>query len=190
MKPIILLDNGHGINTPGKRSPKWDDGTQLFEFEFNRDIVKRIAKALVDLNINHKILVPEEIDISLSKRCSRVNYYSNAILISIHANAGCGTGFEVFTSPGDTKADPLATILFEEAQKELSEFRMRKDLSDNDPDKEAAFYILKHTKHPAILTENFFMDTESDCRFIMSEIGRKRIADFHIKGIVRILESI
>lgn len=35
----ILLDNGHGYDTPGKRSPIWPDGSQLFEWEFNRDIV-------------------------------------------------------------------------------------------------------------------------------------------------------
>lgn len=30
-KLIILLDNGHGKETPGKRSPKWDDMPQIFE---------------------------------------------------------------------------------------------------------------------------------------------------------------
>ena len=46
MSKTIILDNGHGNNTPGKRSPKWEDGTQLFEYEFNRDIVKRISAML------------------------------------------------------------------------------------------------------------------------------------------------
>ena len=36
---MILLDNGHGCDTPGKRSPVWPDGRQLLEWEFNRDIV-------------------------------------------------------------------------------------------------------------------------------------------------------
>mgnify|MGYP000817767973 FL=1 len=34
----ILIDNGHGRATAGKRSPVWPDGKQLFEYEFNRDI--------------------------------------------------------------------------------------------------------------------------------------------------------
>ena len=29
----VLLDNGHGENTPGKRSPKWSDGSQLKTYE-------------------------------------------------------------------------------------------------------------------------------------------------------------
>jgi N-acetylmuramoyl-L-alanine amidase len=116
--------------------------------------------------------------------------YPEAIVVSVHANAGGGTGFEVYTSVGETLADKYATIMFEEAKKELPEFKMRADFSDGDPDKESQFYILRHTKHPAMLTENLFMDTERDCRFIMSEIGRKRIADFHTKAIKRIWDSL
>lgn len=39
---MVILDAGHGYNTKGKRSPVWSDGSQLFEWEFNRDVVKRI----------------------------------------------------------------------------------------------------------------------------------------------------
>ena len=43
MKSMVILDNGHGKETSGKRSPIWSDGSQLFEWEFNRDIVQRIS---------------------------------------------------------------------------------------------------------------------------------------------------
>ena len=55
---IVLLDNGHGgiINgtyqTPGKRSPIWNDGSQLFEGEFNRAIVNGIIEELKILKID------------------------------------------------------------------------------------------------------------------------------------------
>lgn len=184
---LIILDNGHGRETLGKRSPIWADGSQLFEYEFNRDIVKRIAEGLKVLRIDFRILVPEIIDISLAERCRRANTYSNAILISIHANAGGGTGLEVFTTPGVTKADPYASIICEEIKKGVPEFPLRSDFSDKDADKEENFYILKNVKHPAILTENLFMDTEKDCLFIMSEEGRKRIAAYHINAIKRFI---
>ena len=90
---MIILDNGHGINTPGKRSPF---EPVLYEYEFNRDIVKRISNKLNLLNISNVILTPEEEDVSLTTRVKRANKiyssYPDAILISIHANAGCGTG--------------------------------------------------------------------------------------------------
>jgi N-acetylmuramoyl-L-alanine amidase len=41
-KFLWILDNGHSKATPGKRSPKLEDGRQFFEYEFNRDIVKRL----------------------------------------------------------------------------------------------------------------------------------------------------
>lgn len=194
MKPIVLLDNGHGKETAGKRSPVWSDGAQLFEWEFNRDIVRRIAKKLQADGIPYRVLVPEENDISLTERARRANEYAKefngkAYVLSIHANAGGGTGWEVYTSPGQTPSDAIATVFFEEAGREFvpDGWRMRSDYSDGDPDKEANFAILTKTTCPAILTENFFMDTEKDCRFIMSEDGRERIANMHVAAIKRVL---
>ena len=43
--------------------------------------------------------------------------------------------------------------------------RLRTDYTDGDPDMEADFYILRHTTAPAVLTENFFMDSHPDCAF-------------------------
>ena len=194
MSKTIILDNGHGNNTPGKRSPKWEDGTQLFEYEFNRDIVKRIAAMLTKDKVNTIILVPESNDVSLQERCNRANriYKSsgnNAILISVHGNAGGGTGWECYTTVGKTKSDSIATILCEEAAAEFAKdgWKIRSDMADGDPDKESQFYILKHTNCPAVLTENFFMDSKKDCKFMMSEEGRNRIARMHYKAIKRML---
>lgn len=121
---IPILDNGHGAETAGKRSPVWDDGTQLFEWEFNRDIVKRVSSMLEAEGIQYRILVPEAKDVSLSARCKRANaIYSETagkcFLISVHANAGGGTGWEAYTSVGQTKADLIATELYKEAEKNL-----------------------------------------------------------------------
>lgn len=194
MKPIVLLDNGHGKETAGKRSPVWSDGSQLFEWEFNRDIVCRIVEKLQADGIPYRVLVPEENDVSLTERAKRANEYAKgfngkAYVLSIHANAGGGTGWEVYTSPGQTPSDAIATVFFEEAGREFvpDGWRMRSDYSDGDPDKEAQFYILTKTTCPAVLTENFFMDTEKDCRFIMSEDGRERIANMHVAAIKRVL---
>lgn len=186
MDKIILLDNGHGQETPGKRSPVWKDGRQLFEWEFSRDIVSRIISKCCRAGIRAVKLVPETFDVPLEERCKRANMWygrcnGNCIVVSIHANAGGGTGFEVFTSPGQTKADPIATKLIEQLQKDFPEIKMRKDMTDGDPDKEAGFYILKHTKVPAILAENLFMDNENDCRLLMSEDFRDKLADSYVK---------
>ena len=186
MNKIILLDNGHGRETAGKRSPKWSDGRQLFEWEFNRDMVLRIILRCYKEGMRAVRLVPEDRDISLAERCRRANDWfdrsgGNCIFISIHANAGGGTGFEVFTSCGQTKADPIATKLVAQLERDFPDIKMRKDMSDGDPDKEASFYVLNHTKAPAILVENLFMDNERDCRLLMSDRFRDALADSYVK---------
>lgn len=186
-----LLDNGHGVNCAGKRSPLWADGTQLFEWEFNRDIVRRIAAKLDDMAIRYEILTPETNDVSLQERCRRANeyqqMYNNCVLFSIHGNAGGGTGWECYTSKGTTKADEIATLLYEEAEKEFPGWKIRKDFADRDADKEANFYILRHTVCPAVLTENFFFDNEKDCKFMLDNEFRNRIAKIHYLAIKKII---
>ena len=190
---IIILDNGHGNNTTGKCSPIWDDGSQLFEFEFNRDIVQRIAAKLQKENIRHAILVPELEDVGLEERCTRANKISNnnnheAILISIHANGGGKTGWECFTAAGKTDADGYAKILCEQFRANFPEWIMRFN-SFPFLCKKDNFFILTNVDCPAILSENFFMDNEKDCRFIMSEQGREQIASAHVTAIKSMLNQ-
>lgn len=187
---LIILDNGHGYNTSGKRSPVWNDGTQLFEWKFNRKLVREIKVRLDNLGIENIILVPEDCDISLKERCNRVNeIYKNRkdiILISIHGNAGKGTGWEAWTSVGETKSDYYAKLLYNSAGEHLKGWKIRTDFSDGDPDKEDQFYILKHTKCPAVLTENLFMDNEKDCKFMLSSEGIETLAALHVDAIITI----
>ena len=65
----ILIDNGHGRETAGKRSP---DG-RLLEWAYNREIARRVVTALQSQNLYASLLVPEDEDISLAERCHRVN---------------------------------------------------------------------------------------------------------------------
>lgn len=195
----ILLDPGHGSNTPGKRSP---DGA-LLEYAYTREIANLIYHGLHREGIDAEIIVREEIDVPLSERICRVNEacrehgQGNVLLVSIHCNAaGDGkiwrnaTGWECYTSPGKTKADKLATYLCEEASLYIPETsRIRADYSDGDPDKEGRFYMLMHSKCPAVLTENLFMDNKSECKYLLSLKGKAAIANIHIRGIKKYLAS-
>ena len=85
----ILIDNGHGLMTTGKRSP---DG-QFREAFYNREIARRVVSDLRDRGLDAELLVPEDDDISLAERVRRVNTAcfllgkQNIILVSIHVNA-------------------------------------------------------------------------------------------------------
>ena len=188
----VLIDNGHGSNTPGKRSP---DG-RLREYAYTREIASRLEMELRKNGIDAERIVKEEIDVPLAERCCRVNEYkaSEAILVSIHCNAaGNGSdwmsarGWEAWTSVGKTKADKLATCLYEDAEHCLPGMKIRKDMTDGDPDKESGFYILKHTKCPAVLTENLFQDNREDVEFLLSEEGKRAIVNLHVWGIMKYL---
>ncbi|KAB4167171.1 N-acetylmuramoyl-L-alanine amidase [Bacteroides uniformis] len=188
----VLIDNGHGSNTPGKRSP---DG-RLREYAYTREIAERLVMELRKNGIDAERIVKEEIDVPLAERCRRANEYkaSEAILVSIHCNAaGNGSdwmsarGWEAWTSVGKTKADKLATCLYENAEYCLPGMKIRKDMTDGDQDKESGFNILKHTKCPAVLTENLFQDNKKDVEFLLSEEGKLAIVNMHVWGIMKYL---
>ena len=90
----IILDNGHGSNTPGKCSPD----KQVREWRVVRDIVDMLYRDLTHLGYNVVRLVREEVDVALRERCRRANAIAkevgvrNAILISVHINAAGGDG--------------------------------------------------------------------------------------------------
>ncbi len=190
---IVLLDNGHGslINgeytTPGKRKD-WQDKGIIYEGEFNRAIVNGIIEQLTFLKIPYVNIAPEYWDVRLETRVKRANKYptNSSFYVSIHSNAGGGDGSEIFTSPGDTKSDKIATVFGEEFQREFPDRRLRADFSDGDLDKERRFYVLTRTKMPAILTENFFMDNFEEFRDILNtRKGRQKIVDYHVSAILR-----
>ncbi|OAB78802.1 N-acetylmuramoyl-L-alanine amidase [Cochleicola gelatinilyticus] len=190
----VLLDNGHGalINgqyqTPGKRK-NWSNGSVIYEGEFNRAIVNGIIQELTFSNINYVNIAPEYWDVSLKTRVNRANKYSsrNSFYLSIHSNAGGGTGSEIFTSPGNTKSDKIATIFGHEYIAEFPDRKFRPDFSDGDLDKEQRFYVLTKTKMPAILTENFFMDNREEFdNVLMTRAGRDKIIAYHVTAIKRV----
>ena len=193
---IWLLDSGHGgldpetgiYVTPGKRSPKWEDGTQYFEGVGNRDIVKRILNRCLDAGIIAVDIVNNWEDVSLATRVNRANavhqYFKNSIYVSVHSNGfnkESAHGYSVYTSPGKTRSDKYAEMLLEKMKIKFPDHKLRKDTSDGDMDKEAAFYVLRKTKMPAILSENFFMTNKKECDLLLTEKFRQKIADCHFE---------
>lgn len=191
---LILIDPGHGIDTPGKRSP---DG-KFLEYLWNRQIADLILDRFMIMGIDASLVVTETNDISLSTRVQRVNKLcskvgaSNVILLSIHSNAaGDGSkwmsaqGWSCYTSKGDTKSDVIAECLYDAFETEFAEKKIRKDMSDGDRDWEENFYVLQKSKCPAVLLENFFYDNRDECSWLLKDETKERIADAIVKGIVQ-----
>ena len=192
---IILLDNGHGVNTPGKQSP---DGL-LKEYAYTREIVKRIFNSLKELGYEPYILVPEMDDISLSMRVKRANNIYNAsnkkaVLISVHCNAAgadgkwhSAKGWSVFVAQNaSANSKKLADCLKKAADDEKLKVRIQH------PNKSywvQSLAVCRDTNCPAVLTENMFQDNKEDVEFLLSEDGKKKITELHVNGIINYLNS-
>ena len=203
----VILGTAHLCSTPGKCSPD----KKFREYAYSRRLVKEIYARLV--NSGYKCVIDWiNDDMSglnssqeLCKRASIVNNIcaergtSNCIYVSVHVNAAGGdgqwknaTGWAIYTSPGVTKSDTIATCLYEAAQEILCPLgkKIRTDFRDGDADFEENFYVLKHTNCPAVLTENFFQDCQSDVAWLESEEGFNAIVDIHVRGIIKYLSKI
>lgn len=192
----VLIDAGHGIDTPGKRSP---DGSFL-EYLWNRQVADLVLSRLRMRGIDADLVVTETNDISLRTRAMRVNRVcdrmgtQNVLLVSIHSNAaGNGKtwmnaqGWCCYTSPGKTKSDALAECFYDSFSRAFPGKKMRRDLSDGDSDYEANFYILTKTRCPAVLLENFFFDNREECAWLLQDQTKERIADAIVCGICQYL---
>nr|WP_303661457.1 N-acetylmuramoyl-L-alanine amidase [Bacteroides intestinalis] len=164
----IILDNGHGSNTPGKCSPD----KSLLEYKWAREIVDMLIKELKALGFNAVKLVPEDIDISLKERVRRANQIykdtnKQAILISVHCNAAgadgkwhTANGWSVFVSQNASKnSKRLAKDLYEQAEK--------RGLKGNRSVPKEKYWVqslamCRDTNCPAVLTENMFQDNKAD----------------------------
>lgn len=192
---IILLDNGHGINTPGKCSPD----RRLLEYKYAREIVSGIHNELEKLGIKSHILAPEEEDISLRERTSRANkmYKDNnkeAILISVHCNAAgsdnkwhAANGWQVCVSKNaSNNSKKLANCLADSADKEGLKMRYPLPTQHYWVQNLA---ICRDTNCPAILTENLFQDNKDDVNYLLSEEGKQSIIRLHVEGIKKYING-
>lgn len=198
---IVLVDNGHGIDTKGKCSPD----RRLFEFKWAREIARMVVAELQAFGIDARLLVPEETDVPITTRVRRVNSIcdkvgsQNVLLVSIHNNA-CGndgqwhdaSGFSVFCSKNaSSKSKFCASIFTDEAES--------RHLLGNRSIPAGRFWtwswtkadigILKNSKCPAVLTENLFQDNKTDVNLLLSGKGKKDICDLHVKAIVNYINS-
>jgi len=192
MKYTYLINYGHGgiINevyqTPPEKGKQFEhtNGQVAYEGVINRIIGRKLVKKLKDFSVPYIEICPTELDIPLPVRAGIVNKYHqwlhNCILLEIHSNAGHGTGIEIWTSVGNTPADPIANQLYLALKRTIPEVKYRIDQTDGDYDKERDFYMLTNTNCPAVLPELMFFDNWKDYKLLMNEEFQNRIIDAFI----------
>jgi N-acetylmuramoyl-L-alanine amidase len=206
----VYLDAGHsGLDkagkylTPGKRFKHvkgvFHGNGYFYEGVWNRTLTNLVARKLSQLSIPHIIVSHDYLDTSLEERVDRANWYhrnyKSGIFISNHANASAShlaRGFEVYTSRGRTKADPLADLHWNNVNELLGKpgtIQMRSDKSDGDLDREAGFYVLRQTVMPAMLVEHLFFDNYLDALLLMNDDVIDKFAEAQVRTIIEHMNS-
>jgi len=190
MNYLWILDPGHGRLQPGKRSPQIGE-SRFEEWEFNRDIARRIQARLNPLGVRTWITVPErDVDDFLQTRVARANAMHSESsglptrFVSIHANAvGTGgwqpgiTGVECFHY-GNSSVGKSMSAIFQQQIVAKTGWRDRGVKVSND------LYVLRHTAMPAVLTESGFYTDPVQAADLMTDRVRQQIADAHIAAIL------
>lgn len=193
---IILIDYGHGTRkyTKGKCSP---DKT-LYEGEWNREVGKKIVFGLRELGLDVREVVTEDEDISLQKRCDRVNKIvddnpkKKCLFISVHINAAPGDGWDDRASGASVytciNASNDSTALAQCYYDQVEEFELKGNRNvPADHVWKANYKVLKSTNCPAILTENLFMTNHKEVEYLLSDHGKETITNMHITALCKYL---
>ncbi|HXK66499.1 MAG TPA: N-acetylmuramoyl-L-alanine amidase [Spirochaetota bacterium] len=183
----IAIDDGHGMQTAGKRTPVFTDGTTgetgkpwMHENEFNRAVAAYLKEHLIRCGFDVLMVAPTDEDTPRMTRINRANDWGADLYISIHANAlngiwGPQEGVSTFHFPGSVKGQKAAEII----HKYLLQGTKQKDRKVQT----AKFDVLRYTYMPAVLVECAFMDNLNEARLLMSDAFRRECAYDLARGI-------
>lgn len=188
---LVILDDGHGMDTAGKRTPKFADGTFMKENDFNDAVVKKMGAKFTEVGVDVYYTAPESTDTPLTVRSARANakykeYVSKygaenvtVIFISVHANAylgywGTWGGINTFYQEGSSRGKALANAVHAELKKG-TQLRDRGAKSNN-------LYVTRETLMGAILIECGFMDNKDEAELLRSDSYRDECADEIFRG--------
>ncbi|PLR76202.1 N-acetylmuramoyl-L-alanine amidase [Bacillus sp. V3-13] len=170
----IFIDPGHGGTDPGAV------GNGMQEKNLTLQISSRIRDILLNEYEGISVLMSRTGDqtTSLSQRTDAANNWGADFYLSIHVNAGGGTGYEDYIYPGlGAPTTTYQNLIHEEVLKQV-------DYRDRGK-KQANLHVLRESNMPAVLTENGFIDNTSDAEKLKQSSFIEQIARGHINGLVR-----
>lgn len=177
-----MLDAGHGDHDAGAVGP-----SGLREKDVALTVTLLLGAILVAGGMDVRYTRKDDTFLALTKRCEIANAAGVDAFLSIHCNSAANdaSGFEVWTSPGQTKSDPFATSLFVSYGDAWPDLKKRADLGDGDPDKEAKFAVLTGTKMMAALFELEFIQTHWGENFLRDRDNQRKMAQAIANGILK-----
>lgn len=170
----IAIDAGHGINTAGKRCAKQYDENETREWILNSRVATKVCEILNKNGIEtiRTDDVTGTTDIPLNVRTKNANNSNVNLLVSIHHNAGGGTGIETYVYNNaclNGETGKIAKIINDKAVEKTEMKNRGVKLGD--------FAMVRDTKMPACLIECGFMDNEYDTPIILTEEYANKVAE-------------
>jgi N-acetylmuramoyl-L-alanine amidase len=183
VKPLVVLDPGHGGQDPGCC------GHGLREKDIVLEIAKRTKTALqVGYDLRVKLTRAKDVFVGLEQRAELANRLQADYFVSVHVNAANGqaTGYEdyVHESSGPASSSTKRRTAVHGA---LMETLAVHGVKDRGP-KKADFVVLRETNMAALLTENLFIDNPADAALLSDDAFLTEVAQAHATGIARALE--
>jgi N-acetylmuramoyl-L-alanine amidase len=179
---LVALDDGHGLETAGKKTPEFPDGSFMRENEFNNAVVKLVAMDLRRHNVEVVFTALTDEDVPLAVRTEMANNSGADIFVSVHANAyGNGEwndigGIETYHYPSSVNGKMLA--------EKIHKYLIRGTPLADRGIKTATWYVLKYTHMPAVLVECGFMTNKEEARLLLSDAYRAECAGEITQGIL------
>lgn len=196
MKYLVILDAGHGMDTAGKRTPLFEDGTFMRERAFNKVVVQKMMVYLKHYDTEVYWVSESDKDVPLKERTDRANarYQEmikihgrdqvKCVFVSVHANASSdewdqANGIETFTYPNSSEGLKLADAI----QKRLIQATKLRDRGV----KTANFTVLRQTQMTAALCECGFMNNKKEAELLRRDDYRQLCAKAIAEGIITYL---
>ncbi|MEK4879505.1 MULTISPECIES: N-acetylmuramoyl-L-alanine amidase [Paenibacillus] len=179
----VLIDAGHGGKDPGAVA------NSLKEKDIVLSVALEIKKRLEGNYDGVQVLLSRSSDVflELKERTDIANKAGVDVTVSVHCNAGGGSGgFETFrytkaSAASVTLQNVLHTAIMDTLNKVAVGVINRGQKSDN-------LHMVRESKMPAVLTENLFLDVATDAAKLKKDAVIQAIIDGHVTGIAKYLD--
>ena len=171
----IFIDAGHGGSDPGAQA------NGIKEKDITLKIAKKVQQYLGEYKgVSVKMSRTGDSYPTLTQRTNEANAWGADLFLSIHINAGGGTGYEDYiytTVSSSSKTGKIQSDIHNEVMKKIN-------MRDRGK-KKANLHVLRESAMPAVLTENGFIDHSSDASKMKSQSWINDVARGHVNGIAK-----
>lgn len=182
---VVVVDAGHGGTDPGAMYPTGSSNPEIKEKDITLDIALKVRENLIAAGV--KVIMTRNGDTypTLKERVEIANNSNADLFVSVHINAMDNKdeidGAQVYYYAESSFGKKLATLVYDRIIDYTG--MTKRGVQDG-----SAFYVVKNTKMPAILTECGFITNESDRKYLKTEKGRQAIADAISDGVLEALD--